>query len=169
MPTRWGGPAEPPARPPAPGKGQGPALYRWKPGHFPWKALVPPHLPYWALPDPRILTLAQSPQLGSSPRGAVSMSLGLEAGARSGGRGRPGRGPGGGPPVSDSCLHDPGPGPLSRGASVTRPGPRQEGQGDWTPWHLEASQAWPPGLEVGSLYVHSSSPPALDTTLDPTP
>lgn len=26
MPTRWGGPAEPPARPPAPGKGQDPAL-----------------------------------------------------------------------------------------------------------------------------------------------
>lgn len=78
-------------------------------------------------------------------------------------------GPGGGPPVSDSCLHGPGPGPLSRGASVSRPGPRQEAQGDWTPWHLEASQAWPPGLEVVSLYVHSSSPPALDTTLDPTP
>jgi len=78
-------------------------------------------------------------------------------------------GPGGGPPVSDSCLHGPGPGPLSCGATVSRPGPRQEGQGDWTPWHLEGTQARPPGLEVVSLYVHSSSPPALDTTLDPAP
>ena len=73
-------------------------------GHFPWKALVPPHLPHWALPDPRATPLAPSPppspQLGSSLRGAVSRSLGLEAGARSGGQDCPGRGPRGRP----SCL-----------------------------------------------------------------
>lgn len=131
------------------------------PATSPGRHSSPLAFPTGLFQTPASAPLAQSPlcspQIRSSLGGAVSGSPGLEEGAGSGGWGCPGPAPRG-CPVSNSCLHGPSPGQRS-----------EEGQGDWDPWHPGDAQAWPPGLEVVSLYVCSSSPPALDTTLDPAP
>ena len=126
MPMRWGGPAEPPARPSAPGKWQGLALDGWKPGHFPWKALISPRLPHQALPDPRICNpgpepTAQPPDQVQPRRSRLRESR-PRSRSRKWGAGLSWAWAPGAALVSNSCLHGPGPGQQS-----------EEGQGDWNP------------------------------------
>lgn len=98
-----------------------------------------------------------SPQIRSSLGGAVSGSPGLEAGAGSW-AGLSWAWAPGAAPVSNSCLHGPGPGQRS-----------QEGQGAWNPWHLEGAQAWPPGPEVVSLYAPQPWTPPWIPPHEPAP
>lgn len=166
-----GGPAEPPARPPAPGKGQdrpfppctggNPATSpgrHWSPLTFPTGLFqTPGSHPGPEPPHP-------APSWGPAPRVAVSGSLGREAGARSGG-GRPGTWARGWPfCLRASCLRGPGPGPLVVGPPFLDPdqgrkGKETEPPGTWRPPRLA------PGLEVVSLCSNLPAP-SLNTTLD---
>lgn len=197
---RCEGPPKPPAGPPTPGKVQGLVLDRQKSPRLPQEGRFqegrssPFHVsfPTSLFQVPGKGLESRSPGLGPQPRaprpslqprsslrGPNSGNPVLGAGARSGGGagGGPDLGVGlGGPgrqglPARLGQLQlQPGPGRLSHGAAVSRPGPRQERQGDWTRRHLKGGQAWSPlGWGWSACTPALPAPQPLTPPLDPAP
>ena len=188
------GPPKPPAGPPTPGRVQGLVLDRQKSLRLPQEgrfqegrsSLFHVSFPTSLFQVPGKGLESRSPGLGPQPRaprpslqpgsslrGANSGNPVRGAGARSGGGAGGGPdlgvglgGPGGqGLPARLGQLQlQPGPGRLSHGAAVSRPGPRQERQGDWTRRHLKGGQACPSlGWGWSACTPALAAPPALDT------